>query len=121
MLLGDLFTYTILKQEEGVIEAEIEINPTHHVFDGHFPGVPVLPGVCQVQAIKEILEQALNKTLRFNKARDIKFMAMVNPNEMPTLNCAITYKPDGDELKTNVMLTCKEQNILKLRGNFCLA
>ncbi len=119
MLLGDLFTYTIISQDEGLIKAKITINPTHNIFEGHFPGVPILPGVCQVQAIKEILEQVLNKTLRYNKVRDVKFMAMVTPDKMPSLNCEISYKPDSNDIKVNVLLTYNEQNILKLRGNLC--
>ncbi len=119
MLLGDLFKYTILSHYEGVIKANIAINPNHKVFEGHFPGVPVLPGVCQVQAIKEILEQALNKSLRYSKVRDIKFMHMVIPADMPILECEIAYKPDSDDIKVNIMLTFDEKNVLKLRGNFC--
>ena len=29
----------------------LELNPEHPVYEGHFPGNPVVPGVCQVQMI----------------------------------------------------------------------
>ena len=35
----------------GSLESEVwvEIDPTHPIFEGHFPDQPVLPGVCMVQ------------------------------------------------------------------------
>lgn len=120
MLLGDLFTYRILNQEEGKLKASIEINAKHQVFEGHFPGVPVLPGVCQVQAIKEILQNVSGETLKIEKVRDIKFMAMVIPEKMPVLNCEITFTLSEGAYKVNAALLHEETSILKLRGNLSI-
>lgn len=121
MLLGDLFTYSVLEQEEGKLIANIEINAEHQVFEGHFPGVPVLPGVCQVQAIKELMQDATGNKLKLGKVRDIKFMAMVIPEKMPVLNCEISYSLNDDSYKVNAVLKHDETNVLKLRGNLRIA
>jgi 3-hydroxyacyl-[acyl-carrier-protein] dehydratase len=64
ILLGDFFEIVSLETEEGNINALIEINAEHNIFEGHFPGQPVVPGVCQMQMIKEILEQVLEKEIQ---------------------------------------------------------
>lgn len=117
MLLGDLFTYNIIEKAEGELKAEISINKDHHIFEGHFPGVPVLPGVCQVQAIKEILQEVTGFKLQISKVRDIKFMSMVDPTQTEKLQCVITYSDSEEALKTNALLSYNETTVLKLRGN----
>lgn len=120
MLLGDLFKYAIVEKGEGVLKANISLNSKHKVFEGHFPGVPVLPGVCQVQAVKELLQVATSSTLQYSKVRDIKFMSMVIPNEMETLQCEMTYKQEEDGYKTTALLSFGEKSILKLRANLSI-
>lgn len=121
MLLGDLFTYEIVEKSKELIKAQVHINAGHEVFNGHFPGVPVLPGVCQVQAIKELLQDVTGEKLLYAKVRDIKFMAMVIPTEMPVLECNISFSDEGEAYKVSAALTSGESNILKLRGNLTKA
>jgi len=63
----------------------IELNPGHEIFKGHFPGNPVVPGVCMVQIIKDILKNIYNKEFTMKQASQLKFLAVVNPNENKTL------------------------------------
>ncbi len=72
--------------------AEIELDPNHPVFEGHFPGNPILPGVCTVQIIKELLEQSVQKSLRMTKAGNIKYLGFVNPVTMPVLTFQLQVK-----------------------------
>lgn len=53
MLLKDF--YKIISLENTVdskYKAVISINEQHDVFKGHFPGNPIMPGVCMMQIIK---------------------------------------------------------------------
>ena len=61
MLLNDFFTINDKVSSETEIWAELYINATHKIFEGHFPNQPVVPGVCMMQMIKEILEQVIGK------------------------------------------------------------
>jgi 3-hydroxyacyl-[acyl-carrier-protein] dehydratase len=54
MLLDNF--YTILSSESSdstTWTIQIELNPDHTVYQGHFPEHPVVPGVCLLQLIKE--------------------------------------------------------------------
>ena len=72
--------------------AEIELDPNHPLFEGHFPGNPILPGVCTVQIIRELLEQSVQKSLRMTKAGNIKYLGFVNPVTMPLLTFQLQIK-----------------------------
>ncbi|KAB6403026.1 3-hydroxylacyl-ACP dehydratase, partial [Bacteroides xylanisolvens] len=53
MLLDNF--YTILSSESSdstTWTIQIELNPAHTVYQGHFPEHPVVPGVCLLQLIK---------------------------------------------------------------------
>ena len=52
-------TYT--SEKSSVFNSIIELNPEHGIYKGHFPYVPVAPGVCLVQIIKEILLDLIMK------------------------------------------------------------
>lgn len=120
MLLTNLFTYQINSKTEATVSATIAINAAHEIFNGHFPGVPVLPGVCQVQAIKEIMEEVLGTSLQYDNVRDIKFAGMVLPDKMQKLDCSIDYSVVDNGYKLSASLMFSQQSILKLRGNLVL-
>ena len=50
MLLENFYKIIHIKErEDGKQEIEIELNPGHVLYQGHFPGQPVVPGVCTLQ------------------------------------------------------------------------
>ncbi|MCF0048910.1 3-hydroxyacyl-ACP dehydratase [Dyadobacter sp. LJ53] len=74
------------------IVSEIKINEQHAVFEGHFPGSPVMPGVVQLQIVKEILEAHLRRKLAMKTMRTCKFLEVLNPRENPNVRINIKYK-----------------------------
>lgn len=120
MLLGDLYNYSINEQNSNEIVASININGKHAIFDGHFPALPVLPGVCQVLMVREILSDVLKINLHLSVSKSIKFLAVVNPEKIETFNILIAYKFDSDnKVIASAVLSNGEQNILKMKGEFC--
>ena len=91
MLKDDLYSVKKIKEENKFIEAIIELNEQHKIFKGHFPGQPVLPGVCIMQMTREILESFLNKKLQLLKADDIRFSSMVDPTKNKELKFILQY------------------------------
>ena len=97
MLAGDFFFITTLQQESGKISAALEINADHKIFEGHFPGQPVVPGVCMMQMVKEILEAVLEQPLRLYTADNLKFLAVIDPVETNTIQAVLKYTTAADE------------------------
>ena len=68
---------------EGVkhsFKVNLAINAGHAIFEGHFPGQPVVPGACLMQMVMEVTETILGRQLRLRKADQLKFIAMIDPN-----------------------------------------
>ncbi|MCW3128344.1 MAG: (3R)-hydroxymyristoyl-ACP dehydratase [Bacteroidetes bacterium] len=96
-ILRDIFYHTdsIQKTDTGVT-AQVTFDKEHPIFKGHFPDMPIVPGVCQTQMLGEILNEALGKDLQLSSAASIKFLSLVDPTKTPTLNLTINYAITGD-------------------------
>jgi 3-hydroxyacyl-[acyl-carrier-protein] dehydratase len=116
MLRNDF--YTILSKNvinENSFSATISINEKHDIFNGHFPQNPVVPGVCMLQMVKDLLEDELQKTVHLKSIGNVKFTAVVNPTQNPTLDIKITYElTDGKSYKINSIISSKEVVFLKI-------
>jgi 3-hydroxyacyl-[acyl-carrier-protein] dehydratase len=99
--------------------AEIELDPSHPVFEGHFPGNPILPGVCTVQIIRELLEQWIHGSLQMTKAGNIKYLGFVNPVTMPLLTFQLQTKPaDANIISCSATVSVKGVSVCSFKGEF---
>lgn len=89
MLLNSFFTISDKVVSETEIWAELFINTDHKIFEGHFPNQPVVPGVCMMQMIKEIVEEVTGQTTNLVQAAELKFLAVINPLENNLINASI--------------------------------
>ena len=97
MLLNDLFTMTTFSGEGGSFRALLELNVRHRIFEGHFPGQPVVPGVCLMQLVKELTEHGLGEQgLRLVRADQMKFIAMIVPGKAGELEMRMDCKRGED-------------------------
>lgn len=96
----------------------IRLNPAHPVYKGHFGEIPVAPGVCLVQIIKEILINKLNRDMILLNGDNIKFLSPINPAETPEL--AIQFQTKGTESGMDVSATynAKGTSFVKFKGKF---
>jgi 3-hydroxyacyl-[acyl-carrier-protein] dehydratase len=98
---------------------KISLNPADKIYEGHFPGTPVAPGVCLVEIIREIMSDLTGRELRLKEAGNIKFMAIVNPNFNPVLHIACNYKSnERDEIVSRNQIYFGETVFMKFDGLF---
>jgi 3-hydroxyacyl-[acyl-carrier-protein] dehydratase len=99
MVLKDF--YKILSEEktsDSKYIVTILVNEKHEVFKGHFPGNPIMPGVCMIQIIKELTEAATKSTLMIQTLTNVKFMALINPEATPELRLELDIVTTEDDL-----------------------
>jgi 3-hydroxyacyl-[acyl-carrier-protein] dehydratase len=121
MLLEDFYTIVELdSSDKENIKAIIDLNKEHEVYEGHFPGNPIVPGVCLTQLIKEVMENVEGKELIMVYADNIKFMAMVNPeiNSRLQIDLKVKYDIDQNLIKVNSITHFNDQVFYKFKGNF---
>jgi 3-hydroxyacyl-[acyl-carrier-protein] dehydratase len=104
MLLKNFYTIISLENTADTkYKAVILINEKHEVFKGHFPGNPIMPGVCMMQIIKELIEQITGSSLFMQSLSNVKFMALINPFITP-------------ELLLELDVTTTEDNLVKVKN-----
>ena len=119
MLLNDFFTYQVTEKTEGVWNLELEFNAEHDIYKGHFPGLPITPGICQVQIVQEIISNEFNEDFRLKSARDIKFLNFIDPAKTPKLQLQLTIKQkDDNSIAVSALMKNEEVNFLKMRSVF---
>ena len=91
MLVNDFFTISKLEKEGFEIKAELIINADHEIFEGHFPGHPVVPGVCMMQMVKEIIEKVIGEKTNLVRAGEMKFLAIIDPKENNMIWATLKY------------------------------
>lgn len=91
MLLNSFFTILNHASAEGEMKALISIHPQHKIFSGHFPGLPVVPGVCMMQIVKEVVELGQSRKYNLTSARNIKFLTVINPMEHNQIDVLVNY------------------------------
>jgi 3-hydroxyacyl-[acyl-carrier-protein] dehydratase len=120
MLADDFYKVLEISHiEENSIEAGILFNKEHSIFIGHFPEIPIVPGVTQIQIVKEILERELNEKLQLSQAKNIKHTGIITPIE--TLNVTVTIKysfEENNSIKVNATIINEKGTFLKFSGVF---
>jgi len=119
MLKGDLYTLEDFVHSDGVVTATLLLNSAHSIFEGHYPGQPVLPGACILQIVKETLSSAIESELMLVIANNLKFLSMIDPASMSALNFKLTYQEADEQfLKVNASLHFEERVCFKFQGSF---
>jgi 3-hydroxyacyl-[acyl-carrier-protein] dehydratase len=121
MLLKDFYTIVELdSSDKENIKAIIDLNKNHEVYKGHFPGNPVVPGVCLTQLIKEVMESVEDQQLSLVYANNIKFMAVVNPeiNSRLQIDLKVKYNTEENIIKVDSVTHFNDQVFYKFKGNF---
>lgn len=118
MLMNDFYTVQDLQSDEGSLQCRVIYNASHAIFEGHFPGQPVVPGVCTIQMVKELLEQQLDKKLLLRSTGQVKFLQLILPDVQPEVT--ISWKETEQGYLVNAVLK-KEADLFKLTGTFEVA
>lgn len=114
-----LYTIENLQVAEGSIIASVVLNAAHPIFDGHFPGQPVLPGACMLDMVKDVTLVALGLQLKFVKADNLKFIVPVNPLIFDKLQLNITHQPLTNGLKIKATISAAGP-CMKMDGVFTI-
>lgn len=118
MLIEGLYSILSFEQEGQQVVAMVKLNKDHEVFEGHFPGNPVMPGVCMIQMIKELTEKASGKELFLSVASNIKFMAIINPEKNDTIRLVLGLSEAENQIKVKNTVSFEETLALKLSATF---
>lgn len=118
MLINEFFSIQNRIQEEDNLTFSVKMHKEHKVYDGHFPGMPVAPGVCLAQMVKEICETELGFDLKMLETRNMKFMAVLNPFEDDLVNVDLKMKYENDIYIVRAHCKNEEKSFFKIDAKY---
>lgn len=116
MVLDSLFMVNDFSVKETEINALLVLNESHEIFKGHFPGQPVVPGVCMMQSVKELVERHVKQKLTLVEADNIKFLSVIDPRENKEIQAKISYVKNDSQLSVNASLFAGTVTFFKLKA-----
>ncbi len=88
----------------GSCQARLTFPPDFVGFQGHFPGNPVLPGVCLIEAVLGVLETAHGRAWRLRTVTSAKFREPVRPGQTLEIDCSSSS--EGGGIKVRAQISC---------------
>lgn len=121
-LRNNLYTVSSRDVDGTTARFALQLNPASFIYQAHFPGEPITPGVCIVQMVKELLEEFLHQSLEISMVKNVKFLAVVSPLESTSIVYQfdkVTTSDDGTVkaqvtvsaetgVKAKISLVCKQ-------------
>lgn len=123
MLLDRYFSIKEEKKNESGSEFLITLNPDHQVYQGHFPGDPICPGVCSIQMIRECAEISLEKSLTISAISQCRFSELLTPAKNKELLLRLTLNDKGDGtvgVIASLLSDDAQTSFLEYKGDYSL-
>lgn len=68
---------------------KVRMNPDCEVYQGHFPGIPVSPGVCNIRMMLDCAGQIVQSPIRVRKINRCRFTTLLSPQSHPEMDVSI--------------------------------
>ncbi len=85
-----------IRHVDGTITARARVPADAVWFDGHFPGIAVLPGVAQLAIVVDVLSRVSKKPVQVTNVSRVRFKQAIMPAEL--IDVQIT--PKQNDLQT---------------------
>lgn len=118
MLLENKFYRVLSKEctEELGCKFHLAILPECKVYDGHFPGEPVCPGVCNIETIKECAIILTGENLRYTSIKQCRLTSLATPDICPEIDVDIALVPKDNGYSLNATISDEKQTYMILKG-----
>ena len=83
------------ERSENGLRASFHFAPGLSVFEGHFPGLPIVPGVYLIETARIACEHVLSRSLRIAAVEAAKFTAEVGPGETVNVEASVSSTAGG--------------------------
>lgn len=116
--------YTLLKttsDSENNFLCKVHLNASHEIFQAHFPGNPITPGVCIVQIAKELAEILNGHSLMIIEIKNLKFLNVIIPHEFSKVDFQLIFSVNEENMTINTKALVFSGEMIFAKFNFCLS
>lgn len=96
-IVNDFYTLASESIKDEVSVFEIELDASHPVYKGHFPDHPIVPGVFQLEILKDCAGRIVEQPLFFSRITSCKFVSPILPadNKHLTIELSVSGREDS--------------------------
>ncbi len=116
MLLGNFFRINHIEHATDTDTVQVSFDASHEIFKGHFPHLPVVPGVCQMQMLEEVVSHITGTEFRIIEAGQVKFLALLNPVKSQNITLEISRKAEGSGLSVTARYYDQAETFFRFKG-----
>lgn len=117
MLHNDFYKLREQVETDTGWDFKVELNPNHEIYTGHFPNQPIVPGVCNLQIIRECAEGVLKQKVQIVTISSCKYLAVVDPSKNKDLSIQLNLKELGNsEYTLQAVGTFDQTDFIKLKA-----
>nr|MBP7471456.1 hydroxymyristoyl-ACP dehydratase [Prevotella sp.] len=116
-LLNSLYKIQRKEVNDNGVIYNIHLDKNHFIYQAHFPGQPITPGVCIIQIAQELLEDFLGMMLDIKSVKNVKFLSVISPEISPEVSyelTKITTDSKTGETKMQVIVSNDNVNLAKV-------
>lgn len=96
-LQNNLYTIINKKVADDAMTYSVGLLGECFIYKAHFPGQPITPGVCVMQIAVELAEDLLGLSLSLVGVKNIKFLSVITPDEVKSVDYVISSTQEEDE------------------------
>ena len=85
-MLNSLYRIRSKELSDSFVRYDIQLDASHFIYQAHFPGAPITPGVCIIQIAEELLEDHIGRKLSIRKIKNVKFLNVISPLVTPCIS-----------------------------------
>ena len=115
-LLNDYFRIDNFTNDGNEALFNVTLLPEYCAYQGHFPGNPVSPGVCNIQMIKECAEQIAGKQLFLGYISRCRLSAVITPQTTPHLYVRMQLSETESLYVINAVVSDNETTYIDFKG-----
>jgi 3-hydroxyacyl-[acyl-carrier-protein] dehydratase len=114
--MNAIYTLSIKTKGDSVFTATVKFNPAHPLFSGHFPGLPVVPGVLLMEIAASATRQFTGKELIIKEASVIKFIRIIDPRKDNEVMLDVALTEEEGKYKLDLNFYHGETVFVKVKG-----
>lgn len=107
-LKGELYTIEHSEISTECAVFDLKLNSGCKIYEGHFPGNPITPGVCLLQAAIELCEEATGVRCQLLGCKNIKYIQIISPNDYPDIRYKMDFSSDGENMNVKLSISFGE-------------